>query len=432
VTILLRGGRVVDPSQRLDSVRDVLLRDGSVGEIAESIEVGNDVEVIDVAGKVVAPGFIDIHVHLREPGQEHKETVETGTRAAAAGGFTAVACMANTHPVNDTIAVTEHILLQARRCGYARVYPVGAVSKGLAGEELAEIGQLRRAGCVAISDDGRPVASSELMRRALLYARHFDLPLVQHAQDLDLSGEGAMHEGAWSARLGVPGIPGAAEDAMVARDLMLAEATGGRYHLQHTSTARSLELIRDGKRRGLDVSCEVTPHHLLLTVEEVSKSGLSTNTKMNPPLRSARDREALLAGLADGSVDAIATYHAPHHVDEKRVPFAVAPFGIVGLETAVGLCLDRLVRPGLIDLVRLVDLLSCGPARVMRLPGGTLEPGSPADITVLDLDREWKVDPLRFQSKSRNTPFGGWSGTGAPVMTIVGGKRFELPPPPVR
>ena len=318
----------------------------AVAEIAAHIEVGGDVEVVDVAGKVVTPGFIDIHVHLREPGQEHKETVETGTRAAAAGGFTAVACMANTHPVNDTVAVTEHILSQARRYGYARVYPVAAVSKGLEGEELAEIGQLRNAGCVAISDDGRPVRSSELMRRALSYARHFALPLVQHAQDMDLSGEGAMHEGVWSTRLGVPAIPGAAEDAMVARDLLLVELTGGRYHLQHTSTARSLELIRDGKRRGLDVTCEVTPHHLFLTDEEVAKTGLSTNTKMNPPLRSERDREALVAGLADGSVDVIATDHAPHHVDEKRVPFAVAPFGIVGLETAVGLCLDRLVRPG--------------------------------------------------------------------------------------
>ncbi|HEX2464320.1 MAG TPA: dihydroorotase [Thermoanaerobaculia bacterium] len=430
--VLLQGGRAVDPSQRLDGVRDVLLGDGLIAEIAEHIEVGGDVEVVDLAGKVVAPGFIDIHVHLREPGQEHKETVETGTRAAAAGGFTAVACMANTHPVNDNVAVTEHILSQARRYGYARVYPVAAVSKGLEGEELAEIGQLRGAGCVAISDDGRPVRSSELMRRALSYARHFALPLVQHAQDMDLSGEGAMHEGTWSTRLGVPAIPGAAEDTMVARDLLLVEMTGGRYHLQHTSTARSLELIRDGKRRGLDVTCEVTPHHLFLTDEEVARTGLSTNTKMNPPLRSELDREALVAGLVDGSVDVIATDHAPHHVDEKRVPFAVAPFGIVGLETAVGLCLDRLVRPGLIGLARLVDLLSCGPARVMGVPGGTLAPGSPADVTVLDLDADWKVDPLRFQSKSRNTPFGGWSGKGAAAMTIVGGKIIRLPPPPTR
>jgi dihydroorotase len=434
VTILLRGARVVDPSQRLDGTRDVLLRDGKVAEIAERIDTGkeNEVEIVDLAGKVVTPGLIDIHVHLREPGHEYKETVESGTRAAAAGGFTAVACMANTLPVNDTIAVTEHILSQARRYGYARVYPVGAVSKGLEGEELAEVGQLRNAGCVAISDDGRPVRSSELMRRALAYARHFAMPLLQHAQDMELSGDGAMHEGVWSARLGVPSIPGAAEDVMVARDLLLVEATGGRYHLQHTSSGRSLELIRDGKRRGLDVTCEVTPHHLFLTDEEVAKSGLSTNTKMNPPLRSERDREALMAALADGSVDAIATDHAPHHVDEKRVPFAAAPFGIVGLETAVGLCLDRLVRAGVIELARLVDLLSCGPARVMGLPGGTLRAGSAADVTVLDLEAEWKVEPLRFQSKSRNTPFGGWSGKGAPTMTIVGGRIIRLPPPPVR
>jgi dihydroorotase len=433
MTLLLRGGRVVDPSQRLDAVRDVLLRDGKVAEIAERIDLGagggnGGVEVLDLAGRVVAPGFIDIHVHLREPGHEHRETVETGTRAAAAGGFTAVACMANTEPVNDTVAVTEHILSQARRHGYARVYPVGAVSKGLEGEELAEIGQLRAAGVVAISDDGRPVESSELMRRALSYARHFDLPLVQHAQDLDLSGDGAMHEGVWSARLGVPAMPGAAEDTMVARDLLLVELTGGRYHLQHTSTGRSLDLIRDGKRRGLDVTCEVTPHHLFLTDEEVGKSGLSTNTKMNPPLRSERDRDALLQGVADGTVDVIATDHAPHHVDEKRVPFAMAPFGIVGLETAVGLCLDRLVRPGLIDLMRLVDLLSCAPARVMGVPGGTLAPGGPADVTVLDLEQDWTVDPLTFHSKSRNTPFTGWSGKGAAAMTIVSGKVVRVPP----
>ncbi|HVR28626.1 MAG TPA: dihydroorotase [Thermoanaerobaculia bacterium] len=458
MTLLLRGGRVVDPSQRLDAVRDILLRDGVVAEIAERIDLGDasgergggdrggrrggrggagrgvgagdpGVRVLDLEGKVVAPGFLDIHVHLREPGHEHKETVETGTRAAAAGGFTAVACMANTHPVNDTAAVTEHILSQARRHGYARVYPVGAVSKGLQGEELAEIGQLHAAGVVAISDDGRPVASSELLRRALSYARHFALPLVQHAQDLDLSGEGVMHEGVFSARLGMPAIPGAAEDAMVARDLLLVELTGGRYHLQHTSTARSLELIRDAKRRGLDATCEVTPHHLLLTDQEVLRSGLSTDTKMNPPLRSARDRDALVEALADGTVDAIATDHAPHHVDEKRVPFAIAPFGIVGLETAVGLCLDRLVRPGTIDLARLVDLLSCGPARVMALPGGTLVPGSPADVTVLDLEQEWTIDPLQFQSKSRNTPFAGWKGRGAPVLTIVGGRVVEVPAP---
>jgi dihydroorotase len=270
------------------------------------------------------------------------------------------------------------------------------------------------------------------MRRALSYARHFELPLVQHAQDMELSGDGAMHEGVWSTRLGVPAIPAAAEDAMVARDLLLVELTGGRYHLQHTSSARSLELIREAKKRGLDVTCEVTPHHLFLTDEEVAKSGLSTNTKMNPPLRSERDRDALLEGIADGTFDVIATDHAPHHVDEKRVPFVVAPFGIVGLETAVGLCLDKLVRPGTIDLPRFVELLSCGPARVMGIPGGSLRAGQPADVTVLDLDAEWTVDPLRFQSKSRNTPFSGYTGKGAPVMTIVGGKVIQLPPSPSR
>jgi len=429
MSLLLRGGRVVDPSQDLDATRDVLLVDGEVRELGESIEAAEGVEVLDCAGKVLTPGLIDIHVHLREPGQEYKETVRTGTRAAAAGGFTAVVCMANTDPVNDSPSVTEHILAQARRHGYARVYPVGAISKGLRGEELAEMGQLAAAGVIAYSDDGRPVESSELMRRALSYARHFGLPVVQHAQDLALSGEGAMHEGEWSARLGIPGIPGAAEDLMVARDLLLTELAGGRYHLQHLSSAKSLDLVRAAKQQGLEVSCEVTPHHLLLSDEEVSKSGMSTNTKMNPPLRSEKDRQALLEGLADGTIDCIATDHAPHHEDEKRVPFDLAPFGIIGLETAVGLCLDRLVARGVVDLSRLVDLLSCAPARVMGLPGGSLRPGSPADVTVLDLEQEWTVDASGFESKSRNTPFGGWSGHGVPAHTVVGGRLIALSAP---
>ncbi len=426
MSLLLRGGRVVDPSQDLDASRDVLLVDGEVRELAESIEASPGVEVLDVAGKVITPGLIDIHAHLREPGQEYKESVLTGTRAAAAGGFTAVVCMANTDPVNDNASVTEHILAQATRHGYARVYPVGAISKGLRGEELAEMGRLAAAGVVAYSDDGRPVESSELMRRALSYARHFGLPLVQHAQDLPLSGEGAMHEGEWSARLGIPGIPAAAEDLMVARDVLLTELAGGRYHLQHLSSAKSLDLVRAAKEQGLAVTCEATPHHLLLTDEEVFRSGISTNTKMNPPLRSERDRQALLEGIADGSIDCVATDHAPHHVDEKRVPFNVAPFGIVGLETAVGLCLDRLVAQGVVDLSRLVDLLSCQPAKIMGLPGGSLRPGAVADVTVLDLDQEWTVDASRFESKSSNTPFDGWSGRGAPLHTIVGGRLISL------
>jgi dihydroorotase len=420
--LLVAGGRLVDPGQGIDGRRDLLLEDGVVARVDERIEPPEGAEVLDASGLVVTPGLIDLHVHLREPGQEYKETVRTGTAAAAAGGFTAVACMANTAPVNDNRSVTEHILGEARRWGYARVYPIGAVSKGMRGEELAEIADMVEAGAVAVSDDGLPVANSELMRRALSYARHFGIPVVQHAEDLELTGAGVMHEGEWSTRLGLPGIPGASEDVVVARDLLLAEDTGGRYHVAHLSTARSLELVRWARGRGVAVSCEVTPHHLLLADRLVAESGFSTSAKMKPPLRSERDREALLEGLADGSVDAIASDHAPHHADEKDVEFSAAPFGVVGLETTVSLCLDRLVRGGVIDLARLVELLSTGPARAFGLPGGTLAPGGPADLTLLDLDKTVTVEPAGFRSKGRNTPFGGWQLTGAPVGTVVGGR----------
>ena len=420
--LLLQGGRLVDPSQQIDDRRDLLVDDGRVAGIEPSIEPGEGWQVEDVSGLVVTPGWIDIHVHLREPGQEYKEDVRSGTRAAAAGGFTAVACMANTVPVNDNRSVTEHILGAAYRHGAARVHPVGAVSKGLAGEELAEIGDMVDAGVVAVSDDGRPVADPELMRRALLYIQHFDVPLVQHAQDMALSGHGVMHEGVWSTRLGLPGIPGAAEDVMVARDLILVAETGGRYHVQHLSTARSLDLVRRAKEGGLPVTCEVTPHHLLLTDEEVARSGFSTHTKMNPPLRSEADRQALLAGLADGSIDALASDHAPHHPDEKDVEFSAAPFGIVGLETSVSLCLDRLVRAGHLSLSRLVELFSTRPARLMGLAGGTLRKGSPADVTLLDLERRVTVRAAEFRSKSRNTPFEGWELVGAPAGTLLSGR----------
>ena len=428
--LLIQGGRVVDPAQGFVAVADLLLADGvvaRVGDPGERLRPGKAAEVLDAEGLVVAPGLIDLHVHLREPGQEYKETVRTGTMAAAAGGFTAVACMANTEPVNDNRSVTEHILAEARRHGYARVHPVGAVSKRLAGEELAEIGEMVAAGAVAVSDDGKPVMNAELMRRALLYAQHFGIPVVQHAEDLHLSSAGVMHEGEWSTRLGLPGIPGSAEDVMVARDLLLLEDTGGRYHVAHLSTARSLAMVRRAKAQGLGVTCEVAPHHLVLTDEEVAASGFSTQTKMKPPLRSAADREALLDGLADGTVDAIASDHAPHHADEKDVEFNLAPFGILGLETTLSLCLDRLVRPGVIGLPRLVELLSTGPARAFGLPGGTLVPGSPADVTLFAPDKRVTVDAGRFRSRSRNTPFDGWKLRGAPVATIVGGKRVELP-----
>jgi dihydroorotase len=426
LSLLIHGGRVIDPSQDLDGAFDLLIEDGRVAKIDGRIARPKGAEAFDAAGLVVAPGLIDIHVHLREPGQEYKETVATGTMAAAAGGFTAVACMANTDPVNDNRSVTEHILSEARRHGYARVYPIGAISKGLAGLELAEIGEMVRAGARAVSDDGKPVMNAELMRRALLYARHFDIAVIQHAEDLHLTGHGVMHEGEWSTRLGLPGIPGAAEDVMVARDLILAEDTGGRYHVAHLSTARSLAMVSRAREMGLAVTCEVAPHHLILTDEEVARSGFSTNAKMKPPLRSERDRAALVNSLADGTVDCIASDHAPHHQDEKDVQFNLAPFGILGLETTLSLCLDRLVGPGILSLPRLVHLLSAGPARVLGLPGGTLKEGSPADVTVFQTDREVTIRASSFRSRSRNTPFDGWKLRGGPVATFLEGRRIEV------
>ncbi|MEM7479753.1 MAG: dihydroorotase [Acidobacteriota bacterium] len=421
---LVTGGRVIDPSQDLDGFFDLLLEDGVVARVDESVSA-SDAEVFDAEGLVVCPGLIDIHVHLREPGEEYKETVATGTRSAAVGGFTAVACMANTKPVNDSRSVTEHILEEARRAGYARVHPIGAVSKGLAGEELAEIGEMVRAGVVAVSDDGLPVANAELMRRALLYAQHFDIPVIQHAEDLDLTGSGVMHEGEWSTRLGLPGIPGSSEDVIVARDLILLEDTVGRYHVAHLSTGRSLAMVRRARQAGLRVTCEVSPHHLLLTDQAVSDMEMSTATKMKPPLRASTDREALLEGLADGTVDAIASDHAPHHVDEKDVEFTAAPFGIVGLETTLSLCLDRLVRPGVISISRMIELLSTGPARVLGIPGGSLAEGRPADVTVFHPDRSVTVDAATMASTSHNTPFDGWKLKGAPVCTFVAGKKIN-------
>lgn len=423
--IVVSGGRVIDPSQDIDGRLDVLLEDGKVSRLDERIEAP-DAEVIDASGLVVTPGLIDIHVHLREPGQEYKETVATGLRSAAAGGFTAVACMANTLPVNDHRTVTELILTEAQRHPFARVYPIGAISKGLEGRELAEIGDMIAAGVVAISDDGLPVMNAAFMRRALQYAQHYGVPVIQHAEDLDLTGDGVMHEGEWSTRLGLPGIPGVAEDVMVARDLLLTEDTGGRYHVAHLSTGRSLGMVRDAKRQGHAVTCEVTPHHLLLTDREVATSGFSTATKMKPPLRSGADVEALLAGLVDGTVDAIASDHAPHHPDEKDLQFSVAPFGILGLETTVSLCLDRLVGLGHIDLPRLIYLLTAGPAAALNLPGGSLKPGEVADVSLIDLEREVTVRADGFSSKSRNTPFDGWQLKGAAVGTIVGGVPVRL------
>ncbi len=426
--LLVTGGRVVDPSQDLDGSLEILIEDGVVAQVAEKVKGTRGAETLDATGLIVSPGLIDMHVHLREPGQEYKETVRTGTLAAAAGGFTAVACMPNTSPPNDCRSVTEHIMVEARKSEFARVYPIGAVSKGQKGDELAEVGDMVEAGAVGISDDGYPVKNAELMRRALMYAQHFDIPVIQHAQDMDLTGHGVMHEGEWSTRLGLPGIPGSAEDVMVARDLILVEDTGGKYHVAHLSTGRCLDMVRQAKRKGLPVTCEVTPHHLLLTDEEVARSGISTHTKMNPPLRSESDREALINGLADGAVDVIASDHAPHHQDEKDLQFSLAPFGIVGLETNLGLCYDRLVRPGIVSLSRLVELFSTNPARVMNVPGGTLAEGSPGDLTLFHPGRTVTVRAAKFRSKAINTPFEGWKLRGRPMMTVVGGRVLsDLP-----
>ena len=418
-TLILKGGRVIDPANGVDGVHDVVITDGRIERVAAAGPAPKGVAVLDVAGKVVCPGFIDIHVHLREPGFEYKETVASGTRAAAAGGFTALACMANTHPVNDNGSITDYILAKARSEGVVRVYPIGAVSRGLEGKVLAELAELADAGCVAFSDDGKCVMDANLYRRAMEYTLPFGTPVISHAEDCHLAHGAAMHEGVVSTELGIPGAPAAAEDVMVARDILLAELTGAHLHLAHLSTATAVRLVREAKARGVRVTAEVTPHHLVLTEDAVRS--FDPNTKMNPPLRSRRDVDALLEGLLDGTIDCIATDHAPHATSEKEGEFDQAAFGIVGLETAVSVLLDRVVRPGTVSLPTMVSRLTTDPARLLNLPGGSLSPGAAADVTVLDLDARVTVDPRRFRSKSRNTPFAGWEFTGAPVMTIVGG-----------
>jgi dihydroorotase len=419
VSLLIRNGRVIDPANNVDAVQDVLIEDGKIARLGRGFEAPADVETVDAAGKVVCPGFIDMHVHLREPGQEYKETVATGTRAAAAGGFTAVCCMANTSPVNDNGAVTDYILAKAKVEGLVRVYPIGAVTRNLRGEELAELAELAESGCVAFSDDGRCVMNAGLYRRAMEYTLPFGAPIISHAEDTTLSAGASIHEGVVSTELGLPGQPAAAEDVMVARDILLAELTGAHVHIAHASTAGTVRLVRDAKARGIRVTAEVTPHHLVLTEDGVRS--WDANTKMAPPLRTKRDVEALIEGLADGTIDCIATDHAPHALSEKEGEFDRAAFGIVGLETAVAVVLDRLVRSGPLPLATLIARWSRDPARLLNLPGGTLSVGAPADVTLLDLDAETTVDPSRFHSKSRNTPFGGWQLRGGPWMTIVGG-----------
>ncbi len=417
--LLLRGGRVVDPASGLDAPGDVLIEDGRIAALGSGIAPGGG-EILDCTGLVVCPGFLDLHAHLREPGEEWKETIASGTRAAAAGGFTGVAAMPNTEPPNDSRSMTEFVIKEARERGAVPVYPIGCVSKGQKGEELAEMGDMAEAGARGFSDDGHPVASARLMRRALEYARVFDLPIIDHCEEPSLVCGGVVHEGEVSARLGLAGWPSVAEEIVVERDALLAEYTGGRVHIAHLSTAGSVERVRRAKARGVRITCEVTPHHLVLTDE--AAVGYDTNVKMNPPLRSEADRRALVEALSDGTVDAIATDHAPHHQDEKAVEFARAPFGVVGLETAVSVCLDRLVRPGHVSLSRLVELFTVGPSAILRLQKGTLRPGADADVTVLDLEREVTVDAARFFSKSANSPFLGWTLRGVPVLTIVAGR----------
>ena len=417
--VLLKGGRVVDPAQGMDAECDLLLRDGVVAQAGRGLPA-EGAEVIEIAdGLVVCPGLIDMHVHLREPGQEYKETVASGTAAAVAGGFTAVACMPNTTPVNDHPGVTAMILRKAAEAGLAHVYPIGAVTAGSRGERMNEIGALRDAGCVAISDDGHPVADALMMRRALEYASMFGMPVINHCEDPSLKGDGAAHEGHAAAVLGLRGIPGAAEEVMVARDVALSELTGGAVHVAHMSVAGSLRAVRSGKERGVAVTCEVTPHHFILTDEQLT---YDTNWKMNPPLRGAADRDALLEGLADGSIDAIATDHAPHHADDKAVEFDKAPFGIIGLETAMPLVLDRLLHTGRVPIGRIVELLATNPARILGLPGGSLAPGAPADVTVLAPGVETELRADTFRSRARNTPFDGWRLRGAVAAVLIGGR----------
>ncbi|MEO8201653.1 MAG: dihydroorotase [Gemmatimonadota bacterium] len=423
--MLLRGGRVIDPSQGHDAIADVLLLDGKVESVGMNLGTPDGAQVIDVARRVVAPGLIDLHVHFREPGQEDLETVATGAMAAVAGGFTSVCAMPNTDPVTDNQAAIGFIVRQAQRVAKARVYPIGAITLGQRGDKLAEFGEMVGAGAVAVSDDGKPVVSSHMMRTALEYARTFGIPVADHCEEPTLSQGGVMHEGIISTRLGLKGIPSAAEEIMVARDIILAELTGGHVHLCHMSTRGSVELIRRAKDKGLRVTAEATPHHFSLTHERCE--GYDTNAKMNPPLREAADREAIRAGLKDGTLDVISTDHAPHHYDAKEREFDDAPNGIIGLETSLGLAMTHLVHTGLLTMPQLIARMSTDAARIFHLQGGTLRPGSVGDVVVIDPDRSWVVRPEKSFSKSRNTPFAGTELKGRVELTVVRGSVvFEL------
>jgi dihydroorotase len=417
--LVIRNGRVIDPVSKLDAIADVLIEEGRIAAVGEKLQVSG-AERFDASDLVVAPGFVDMHVHLREPGFEYAETIETGARAAAAGGFTTICCMPNTSPINDNVTVTSYIIERAARHAIVNVRPIGAITKGSAGEELAAIGSMKQAGIVAISDDGRPVMNARVMRRAMETARSFGIPVIDHCEDLHLSAGGDMHEGIESVRLGLRGIPAASEDVMVARDILLTQLTGARFHVAHISSRYSVDMVAFAKSRGIAVTCEATPHHFTLSDSEMLP--YDSNYKMKPPLRSACDAGAVTQGIISGTVDAIATDHAPHAGSEKMQEFEKCPFGVIGLETAVGLALERFVHPGKIPLARMLELFSSGPARVLNLEAGRLAVGAPADVTILSLERRWTYDVNKSASKSRNSPFNGHEFRGGPVATIVNGR----------
>jgi dihydroorotase len=416
--LLIKNGRVIDPANARDGICDVLIQDGRIAAAGESLSA-TGAQVFDATGLIVAPGFIDMHVHLRDPGFEHAETIETGSRAAAAGGFTSVACMPNTNPVNDSATVTNYIVERARRFAIVNVFPIGAITKGSAGEELAAIGSMKKAGAVAISDDGRPVMNSRVMRRAMETACSFDLPVIDHCEDLNLSAGGDMHEGVQAVRLGLRGIPSSSEDVMVARDLLLAELTGARFHVAHISTTRSIAMVAYAKARGLDVSCESTPHHFCLS--DTDMPPYDSHYKMKPPLRSSCDVGAVLQGIESGAIDVLATDHAPHPGSEKMQEFEKCPFGITGLETALGLSLEALVHPNRISMKRLIEMYTVNPARILKLDRGTLSPGAAGDVTIFDPELRWTYDVNRSYSKSKNSPFDGRTFRGGAVAAVVGG-----------
>lgn len=418
--LLIKNGRVIDPASGYDGVADVWIEDGVITGVGAGLPAAAGAEVIDATGLIVAPGFIDMHVHLREPGFEHAETIESGSRAAAAGGFTSICPMPNTKPVNDNATVTSYMIEKARRHAVVNVYPIGAITKGSLGEELAAIGSMKQAGAVAISDDGRPVMNARVMRRAMEFARSLGMPVINHCEDLHLSAGGDMHEGAESVRLGLRGIPGCSEDVMVARDILLAEVTGARYHVAHISSRHSVEMVKFAKSRGLAVTAEATPHHLALADHDMKP--YDSNYKMKPPLRAPRDVSAVLAGVANGAIDAIATDHAPHPGSEKMQEFESCPFGILGLETAIGVTLEQMVHPGSIGVARMIQLFTTGPARILGLDRGTLAKGVAADVTIFSLDREWTYDVNKSFSKSRNSPFDGKTFKGGPMATVVAGE----------